>query len=195
MKFEVGERVQFIEGNEVKTGKVLEPWIDKAYRVETKEEKSIILKEIRVAKLDQPEPVKVPKFVADLISDYEAEVLDFYSNQDNVLECILQDWKSDSFCAEHLDWITVNLITLIDAVRNGYVVEEDKKYYVQIVPIADDDDGYLNLYTDKDGSFYYNIGSSIEGNSFKAKFTEKEIKAIDEKLWAFAVPVEEVEAQ
>lgn len=43
MKFQVGERVQFIEGNEVKTGKVLETWAGKAYQVETKEGKTIIL--------------------------------------------------------------------------------------------------------------------------------------------------------
>ncbi|MBH0214341.1 DUF1642 domain-containing protein [Listeria monocytogenes] len=184
-KFEVGERVQFIEGNEVKTGKVLETWTGKAYQVETKEGKSIILGESRIAKLSKPEPVKVPKETADFIKTYGSSN-DSYS----VLATIMKD-IIDCYDPDTDDLFIENLDKNIQAVLNGYVVEEEKKYYVKIVYTAG---GFLNLQTERDGSFCYRLRGASEPEGYKTKFTETEIKAIDERLWTFAVPVEEVEA-
>lgn len=191
MKFEIGERVQFIEGNEVKTGKVLETWAGKVYKVETKEGKTIIMGEGRIAKLNKPEPVVVPKFIADLIGEYESLLLGQDNTQDNVLECILQDWGSQGLEEEYSKWVDDNLIKLIDAVRNGYVVEEEPKYYVKLLAT---EEGYLALNTQL-GNKYYAISSPYEVEGLKTKFIETEIEAIDERLWTFAVPVEEVEAE
>ncbi|HDT9928428.1 TPA: DUF1642 domain-containing protein [Listeria monocytogenes] len=246
MKFEVGERVQFIEGNEVKTGKVLEPWIDKAYRVETKEEKSIILKENRVAKLDQPKsqsekvkkineimlelihrkdmdilsddditkmliealdivntldepkPVVVPKFVADWLEEHKEspDLVENYTEKDalaNTIQftiyCLFADFPNTNPDVELrkpvCEWLEEdrsNYFKLIDAVRNGYVVEEEKKYYVKLPGRI----GYLRKSIGFPTTIYKTDAD---------QYTEKEIKKLDERYWAFAVPVEEVEAE
>ncbi|EAA0044691.1 DUF1642 domain-containing protein [Listeria monocytogenes] len=36
------------------------------------------------------------------------------------------------------------------------------------------------------------VSNKEQSQNFRVKFTEKEIKAIDERYWQFAVPVEEV---
>ncbi|EAC4345289.1 DUF1642 domain-containing protein [Listeria monocytogenes] len=141
--------------------------------------------------LDQPAPVVVPKFVAECIREYELVLSDGYSTKDTVLDNIIQDWALGGIDSDFSDWVDDNLITLIDAVLNGYVVEEEKKYYVKIVYTAG---GFLNLQTERDGSFCYRLRGASEPEGYKTKFTETEIKAIDERLWTFAVPVEEVEA-
>lgn len=145
--------------------------------------------------LDQPEPVKVPKFVAEFIKRYEKVEVEKpkISVLDNILRDLYDKYQND-IETKVLDWVgrSPNLLTLIDAVLNGYVVEEAKKYYVHVVPR---EEGYLNLRTNCDGSIYYGLAGSSEVEGFQTKFTEEEIKAIDEKLWQFAVPVEEVEAE
>ncbi|MDA5913449.1 DUF1642 domain-containing protein [Listeria monocytogenes] len=190
MKFEVGERVQFVNANKLRTGRInkFSSGTGELYAHIEVDDTQVCVRVTtdNIAKLDQPEPVKVPKDIAELISDYESEVLDGYSNQDNVLECILLDWEGGDLDPDYSKWIDDNLIKIIDAVRNGYVVEEEQKYYVKVIYTAD---GFLNQRNDGILSFK----DKEENHSFRTKFTEKEIKAIDERLWAFAVPVEEVE--
>lgn len=178
MKFEVGERVQFIEGNEVKSGKIIDMEnnfyalvetgdnigskfhikdIAKLDQPEPQSEKVKKINEIMlelihrkdldilsddditrmliealdiVNTLDQPEPVVVPKFVAECIREYELVLSDGYSTKDTVLDNIIQDWALGGIDSDFSDWVDDNLITLIDAVRNGYVVEEEKKWKV-----------------------------------------------------------------
>lgn len=140
--------------------------------------------------LDEPKPVKVPKYVAEFIKRYEKveDEKPKISVLDNILRDLYDKYQND-IENKVLDWIarSSNLLTLIDAVRNGYVVEEEPKYYVKLLPM---EEGFLNLLTETET---YDISSALERKGFKTKFTEKEIKAIDERLWAFAVPVEEVE--
>ncbi|EAG8523446.1 DUF1642 domain-containing protein [Listeria innocua] len=63
-------------------------------------------------------------------------------------------------------------------------------YYVVFLP--DDEFSYLKYNTIDRTAF---VSEKIERDEFKTKFTEKEIKNMNENYWAFAVPVEEVEAE
>ncbi|MBC1388632.1 DUF1642 domain-containing protein, partial [Listeria innocua] len=67
----------------------------------------------------------------------------------------------------------------------GYEVEKEQLYYVKLIDQAT---GYLNVRRDGCKS----LNNSVQNDIFKTKFTEAEIKAIDERYWQFAVPVEEV---
>lgn len=255
MKFEVGERVQFIYAGKLRTGGIkkftqgkgevyahievddtqacVRVTTDNIAKLDQPEQQSEKIKKINeimlelihrkdmdilnddditkmliealniVNTLDEPKPVVVPKFVADLIGDYD---IYGYSNRDNVVERILHDWKSDSFCAEHLDWIDDNLVTLIDAVRNGFVVEEEKKYYVRVPLFKEDEDAselvprdkYLTINARSGESYLLSHRIALAGarsdSDWKSQLTEEQIKSEDERYWAFAVPVEEVEA-
>jgi len=62
----------------------------------------------------------------------------------------------------------------------------DKKYYVHL--IKNSEVGYLNR--NKSNTFLILEGRCLSQN-YQTKFTEQEIKAIDPKYMAFAVPVEE----
>jgi hypothetical protein len=52
------------------------------------------------------------------------------------------------------------------------------------VKFVDDAGGYLNVAKGEDSI----VSTKREALNFKAKFTESEIKAMDERYWAFAVP-------
>lgn len=68
---------------------------------------------------------------------------------------------------------------------DSWVSRKQKLYYVKF-PGFDADEGYLNF--DKSNG-EYTVDEPSESSYFKTKFTEAEIKAIDERYWAFAVEV------
>lgn len=72
---------------------------------------------------------------------------------------------------------------------DNWTIREEPKYYVKFESFKEKC-GYLNL-------IFYNgkteISTRKETSLLKTKFTEKEIKEIDERYWAFAVPVNEEE--
>lgn len=141
--------------------------------------------------LDEPKPVVVPKFVAECIREYELVLSDGYSTKDTVLDNIIQDWALGGIDSDFSDWVDDNLITLIDAVRNGYVVEEEKKWIVSTtVSGRDFDPFYFKGFDSSDKPFAF---SQELFQSDAYKFTEKE------KADAVAVliggTVEEVEAE
>lgn len=183
--FEVGERVQVIEDNKVQIVRIVNN--DDVYHPIFERGDGLYSRHVTgIAKLDQPEPVKVPKETADFIETYGSS-----NDRYSVLAAIMKD-IIDCYDPDTDDLFIDSLEKNIQAVLNGYVVEEEKKYYVKIVYTAG---GFLNLQTERDGSFCYRLRGASEPEGYKTKFTEKEIKAIDERLWQFAVPVEEVEAE
>lgn len=190
MKFEVGERVQVIRNGVTKEGTIKKL---EGNNVSVDTEDNYLRTDISlIAKLDQPEPVKVPEQVSKLLDTYliTKEPLDDFS-KGTILADILDDY-SEGVLAKDWEiadnWIGDNRTKLKDAVRNGYVVEEEHKYYVKL-PI---EYGFLNC---SKANGICSVNNKKEDALFKTKFTETEIKAIDERLWAFAVPVEEVEAE
>lgn len=131
--FKVKERVQFIEDGELRIGTIysLDDKLGLAIiAVEQEEHICKCFKYIsEITKLDQPEPVVVPEDVGELISHYES----IFSGRikDDVLECLLQAWNNEYFDTEVLEWVDDNLIKFMEAVRNGYVVD-DTKYIVRV---------------------------------------------------------------
>ncbi|MCX67269.1 DUF1642 domain-containing protein [Listeria monocytogenes] len=188
--FEVGEHVHFIYAGKLRTGNIKKftQGQGEIYAHIKVDDTQVCVRVTtdNIAKLDQPEPVVVPEFVAEW---YEANKNKLDSALWEVIGSLRFASPSELTPIQNFIYNSGETIETLSAMKNGYVVEEEKKYYVKLIPM---EEGFLNLLTETET---YDINSALEGKGFKTKFTEKEIKAIDEKLWAFAVPVEEVEAE
>ncbi|HFK0299571.1 TPA: DUF1642 domain-containing protein [Listeria monocytogenes] len=139
-----------------------------------------LFKQNQVSKV---ELVKLPKFVADWIEYCKkhcwglSEALeDTYENSCMPEE--VTDWFED--CRENQELFA-------RAWLDGYEVEQEPLYYIKVI---DNSEGYINLNL---RTCAYSTSTTDEPVGFKTKFTEKEIKALDERYWQFRVPVEEVE--
>ncbi|WP_084812824.1 DUF1642 domain-containing protein [Enterococcus pernyi] len=90
-----------------------------------------------------------------------------------------QDWIADT-----TNYPIETIIRMID----GYEVEKEPLYYVKL-PVAYLNHCDLETYLMKGDCGNITIADNNDFDNMK--FTESEIKAIDERYWAFAVPVEE----
>ncbi|EGP5087746.1 DUF1642 domain-containing protein [Enterococcus faecium] len=142
-------------------------------------------------KLDEPQKPVVPKFVADWFEDAKdnLETPIFY-------ECVraMEICKGDR--NEFHKWFANsknNPIETLIRMKDGYEVEKEPLYYVYFPEIIASPEIF---FPDIEGAYLMKSDDGIEladNNDFEdMKFTEREIKAIDERYWAFAVPVEEV---
>lgn len=146
--------------------------------------------------------IQVPQMVIDFIGDVEPEILDGHHNEYDVLqECLTfvfdetrgYPYNDDLFC-----WISDNFEKFVKAVLEGCEVIKEPKYYVAFPALewnehkAELETKYMYLLYD---------GTSDETNfslnprkfkDFVPELTERTIKALDERFWSFAVPVEEV---
>ena len=126
----------------------------------------------------------VPKFVAEWFEDNKDE-----------LEFAIWELCVDSYGSAQqgmLDWIQQSenkpIETLV-RMKDGYEVEKEPLYYVKL-PVVYFNHLDLETYLMKDDRGNITIADNNDFDDMK--FTESEIKAIDERYWAFAVPVEEV---
>lgn len=186
MKFEVGERVQVIVNGELKTGIVTKEYPEE-YEVDTGD-RCHYVSDYGIAKLDQPEPsVMIPWYIDKHIRAYEEQLGEkgTYTRQD-VLVAMLTDFKNHGLDGTiEMDWIDDNLKTLVEAtLAGGYKIGEPI-YYLKLP----DPSGYLKQ---RKSTKSLATTSNIKEAT---KFTKREIKELDERYWAFAVPVEEVEAE
>lgn len=122
--------------------------------------------------LDEPKKVILPKIADDFIE----ESLGMGSDKVDIIS------SADSFSSSMPDdefslWFKSNRDLFVDALANGYEVEKESRYYVKLPEI-----GYMRF------GFCIPVTESIEEAK---KYTEQEIKAIDERYWPFAVKVEE----
>ncbi|MGX4631303.1 DUF1642 domain-containing protein [Carnobacterium divergens] len=91
------------------------------------------------------------------------------------------------------DWIVQadNFILFVKAVVNGYEVEKEKLYYVQLP----EKNASLNarvLKKHPNGEIGFGLVDKLDlKTAIQIRLTEQEIKSIDERYWAFAVEVEE----
>ncbi|HHE1040506.1 TPA: DUF1642 domain-containing protein [Enterococcus faecium] len=124
----------------------------------------------------------VPKFVAEWFED----------NKDD-LEFAIWELCVDSYGSAQqgmLDWIQQsenNPIETLVRMKDGYEVEKEPLYEVII------GDLYLIKKFNNRNDFCFDTSCSLcawEKSAYQ--LTEAEIKAIDERYWPFAVPVEEV---
>lgn len=121
--------------------------------------------------LDEPKKVVVPKFVADFIEDgNHYDKIAFLVHQkylgiNSIMrECPVKKWL-----------MSVDYETVLSLV-NGYEVEKEQLYYVKLPEI-----GYMRF-----GKKYF---YSTDKEDAK-RYTESQIKAIDERYWPFAVKVD-----
>lgn len=135
--------------------------------------------------LDMAQKVPVPQFVADWIEECKekatlADCLDGYyeiSNGEGVGSGDFQNWVVDN----ENDELTAK------AWMFGYEVEKELLYKVII------DQKYLvQLFSGRTDARLVEFEELTIWSESAYKLTEETIKSIDERYWAFAVPVEEV---
>ncbi|EGO6550327.1 DUF1642 domain-containing protein [Enterococcus faecalis] len=130
-------------------------------------------KAISLAKqLDEPKKVKVvvPQVVADWIKYAKQQGYGFMQSYDPKKMFYPINDGLDKWIDEHEE-------TFAHAWLDGYEVMKEPLYYVKLPEI-----GYMRF------GFCIPVTESIEEAK---KYTEQEIKAIDERYWLFAVKVEE----
>ena len=135
-----------------------------------------------VKQLDEPQPVKVPPFVAVW---YEENKDDF---ETSLFQCIYDIYKysKDEELNEFENWIidenTKPFQTLVNMHQFGYEVDEEKRYLVKIKA--------TKHYISKDG-----IGKIFFSLAYKESFTKKELEEAGFG-WVFnceGIEIEEVE--
>ena len=130
-----------------------------------------------VKQLDEPQPVKVPQFVADEI--------EYAKRSDWDLEDTFQDIAGNDDSSDIYQWYysnSDNMDTFARAWLDGYEVEKEKRYLVKFKA--------TKHYFDKDGNgrVYFSL-------AYKSHFTKKQLEEADFG-WVFDCPgieIEEVE--
>lgn len=138
-----------------------------------------------ISQLDEPQKVKVPAFVADWIEEVKqrgcglADALDCFASP--IMPDIIKEWLefNSSVIGCHHDHQEL----LARAWLDGYEVEEEPKYYIQLPETTWGT--YLVKGEDNELFVWQNATCGT-------RFTEDEIKSIDERYWPLAVPVEKV---
>lgn len=137
-----------------------------------------------IKQLDEPQKPVVTRFVADW----------FEKNKGDLEYAVWRLCVDSSGAASEpgiIDWFLCSknkpIETLI-RMQDGYEVEEEPKY--EVVFREDTDDRFLLMQLNE---YIYEIAPESDNDGYRSQwFTEKEIKAIDERYWPFAVPVEKV---
>ncbi len=155
-------------------------------------------------KLDEPQKHVMPKF----FDDWAKQVLEkrdkFYAisliaraGWGYGVDYELDNGRATSGTKELLNWLVENegddypnKKKATEALLYGYEVEKEPLYYVKL-PVVYFNHLDLETYLMKDDRGNITIADNNDFDDMK--FTESEIKAIDERYWPFAVPVEEVE--
>lgn len=174
-KFKVGDRVQFVSCNTMEIGTVKQVRNEFTRIVEFSDCSCDALDVEQLA--PAPALVVIPDCVAEYIEDLKEKGASLYT-------AILNLTKEEDDAFE--DWATAidnPYETFGRAWIDGYEVEKEPLYMVELPNLAyqtylvKNDDGILA---------WQNTGAGT-------KFTETEIKAVDERYWQFAVPVKERE--
>ena len=129
--------------------------------------------------IEEPQKSVVPKFVADWI--------EYAKKKGDSLAISFKPWNLYGVEYSKADrWIEDNQETFARAWLDGYEVEKEPLYEVII------GDLYLIKKFNNRNDFCFDTSRSLctwEKSAYQ--LTEAEIKAIDERYWPFAVPVEE----
>lgn len=124
-----------------------------------------------INQLDEPSKVKIPPFVAEYLELTKKEEFSFDAVFVHVKKMPERVWL----------WKRENQETFLRAWLDGYEVEEPL-YQIELPGTSWG--AYLTKADNGDLVIFQNTTSG-------SNFTEAEIKSIDERYWAFAVPVEE----
>ncbi|HAA3231637.1 TPA_asm: hypothetical protein GHD84_04975 [Listeria monocytogenes] len=195
MRFKEGDKVQFIENNELIIGTIKRVnndvgWVD----LKVSDLSWFFRKLEDVVKVKEPELIAVPRFAADWIKHCKQREYD--------LACLL-DYEDSDMSAEMYEWLISsadNQELLARAWLDGYEVEKEPLYYVRL-PFASRSTDFekettytyiiVNITTDE---MQPSISNRNYG-SWKAELTEAQIKGMPggDLYWQFAVLVEEAE--
>ncbi|EHB8635701.1 hypothetical protein AWL05_07805 [Listeria monocytogenes] len=182
MKFKKGDRVEVIWRSELYRGavtQVVEVTNEIVVKLAKKPSIDYLFKQNQVSKV---ELVEVPKLVADWIEKKK-------ENGDDLLVALDKNWQGmEDSVRDWFDGEKERYELFARAWLDGYEVEKEPLYYVQLITIFL---GYLNERNDGRRS----LSDSVQNDIFKTQFTEAEIKEMDERYWQFAVLVEEVEGE
>ncbi|EAE7121795.1 DUF1642 domain-containing protein [Listeria monocytogenes] len=197
MRFKEGDKVQFIENNELIIGTIKRVnndvgWVD----LKVSDLSWFFRKLEDVVKVKEPELIAVPRFAADWINHCKQREYD--------LSCLL-DYEDSDMSAEMNDWLSSedsNQELLVRAWLGGYEVEKEPLYYVRL-PYS----SCCNA-TEKETNYAYIIVNKINNETqptmskpvsryWKAELTEAEIKDMPagDIYWQFAVLVDEAEGE
>ncbi|EAD8193801.1 DUF1642 domain-containing protein [Listeria monocytogenes] len=196
MRFKEGDKVQFIENNELIIGTIKRVnndvgWVD----LKVSDLSWFFRKFEDVVKVKEPELIAVPRFAADWIKHCKQREYD--------LACLL-DYEDSDMSAEMYEWLISsadNQELLARAWLDGYEVEKEPLYYVRL-PFASRSTDFekettytyiiVNITTDE---MQPSISNRNYG-SWKAELTEAQIKGMPggDIYWQFAILVEEAEA-
>ncbi|UKM17419.1 hypothetical protein [Enterococcus phage PEF1] len=135
-------------------------------------------------KLDEPQKPVVPKFVAEWFEENKDDL------HNNLFGEIGEAWEIVEYPEDKTDfqkWLnaTPDCMNIVLSMKNGYEVKKEQLYEVII------GDLYLIKKFNDRNDFCFNDKFELcwwEKSAYQ--LTEAEIKAIDERFWLFAVPVE-----
>lgn len=124
-----------------------------------------------VEKLDEPEKVVIPQFVADWIE--KAKI--YFGDEIDPLRII--DWVDDHVSiGPHYEW-TYNIDNqklLLNAIANGYEVEKKPEYRVRVKGISTNQKNLLRYHTSL--KTFELAGVSTNAKNFKTEFTKQWLK-------------------
>ena len=150
-----------------------------------------------INKLDEPQKPIIPKFVADYYNDYKYYELTFEewfefpeSGKEGKTEDKTFEWLLDNSHEVNIERQFI-LADIIAHGLDGYEVEKEKLYHV----INKENYFMLRKYDGLVDTMQLSTTMSRDkyGKDTRFMLTEKEIKDYDERFWAFAKPVEELE--
>ncbi len=147
-----------------------------------------------VLKLDEPKKPVVPQFVAEWIEKLRKQIVPYhFESGARFMMFIGRDFHHKKglilINEEIRQWLEKdgNEVILSDAIDYGYEVEKEPLYRVVI------NNRYLAKMSNfSDVIILVSENEISECATESYELTEKQIKAIDERYWPFAVPVEEV---
>lgn len=147
-----------------------------------------------VLKLDEPKKPVVPQFVAEWIEKLRKQIVPYhFESGARFMMFIGRDLHHKKglilINEEIRQWLEKdgNEVILSDAIDYGYEVEKEPLYRVVI------NNRYLAKMSNfSDVIILVSENEISECATESYELTEKQIKAIDERYWPFAVPVEEV---
>ncbi|EAC4057061.1 DUF1642 domain-containing protein [Listeria monocytogenes] len=197
MRFKEGDKVQFIENNELIIGTIKRVNNDVGLVDLKVSDLSWFFRKLEdVVKVKEPELIAVPRFAADWINHCKQREYD--------LSCLL-DYEDSDMSAEMNDWLSSedsNQELLVRAWLGGYEVEKEPLYWVRL-PFASRSTDFekettytyiiVNITTDE---MQPSISNRNYG-SWKAELTEAQIKGMPggDLYWQFAVLVRDLEGE
>ena len=147
-----------------------------------------------ISKIDEPQKVVVPKFIDSFIKYTKAEGMSLFNAMDNAQKYTknLHQKSTNLHQNEQSEWLIKHEDTFARAWLDGYEVEKEKLYTVEI---PDPNSMYKHRFLSRNDNGVCIDASN--GNDWKQRrenrLTEAEIKQVFEWAFQFAKPVEEEE--